>query len=83
MQLALCPDSLHFVRAAPVILVCRFGLPPLLAHHLAGLLAVDFQTEPLVEMITGIRGEPLFAAQAFPLMAFHTKHHCLPLFWHN
>jgi hypothetical protein len=78
MQLAPFPDSIHFVRAAPVVLVCRFGLPPLLARGLAGLPAPDFQTEPLVMMIAGIGGEPLIATQAFPLMAFHIKHHRKP-----
>jgi hypothetical protein len=83
MQLAPRPDSFHFVRAAPVLLVCRFRLPPLLARCLAGLPAFDFQTEPLVMVVAGIGGKPLFAASAFPLMAFHMKHHRKPLCCHN
>jgi hypothetical protein len=83
MQLAPCPDPLHFVRAAPVLLVCRFRLPPLLARCLAGLPAFDFQTELMVMMVAGIGGKPLFAASAFPLMAFHMKHHRKPLCCHN
>jgi len=75
MQLAPCPNPLNFVRAAPVATVCWFGLPPLLARCLAGLPAFDFQTEPLVMMVAGIGGKPLFTALAFPLMVFHKKHH--------
>jgi hypothetical protein len=83
MQLAPCPDSFHFVRAAPVATVRWFGLPTLLARCLAGLPAFDFQTELLVMVIAGIGGKPLFTALAFPLMAFHIKHHRKPLYWHN
>ena len=66
-----------------MVLVRRFGLPLLLARGLAGLPAADFQAEPLVVMIAGIGGEPLFAVQALPLMAFHVKHQRKPLYWHN
>jgi hypothetical protein len=83
MQLAPLPDSIHFIRAAPVFLVCRFRLPPFLARCLAGLPAFDFQTEPLVMVVAGIGGKPFFAALAFSLMAFHIKHHRKPLCWHN
>jgi hypothetical protein len=75
MQLAPRPNPLHLIRAAPVATVCWFGLPPLLARCLAGLPAFDFQTEPLVMMVAGIGGKPLFTALAFPLMVFHKKHH--------
>jgi hypothetical protein len=45
--------------------------------------AFNFQTEPLVMMIAGIGGKPLFAASASSLMAFHIKHHRKPPCWHN
>jgi hypothetical protein len=83
MQLAPRPNPLHFIRAAPVATVCRFGLPPLLARCLADLPAFNFQTEPLVMVVAGIGDEPFFAAAAFSLMAFHIKHHRKPLYWHN
>jgi hypothetical protein len=83
MQLAPGPNSLHFVRAAPVVLVCWFGLPPLLARCLASLPAFDFQTELLVMVVAVIGGKPLFAALAFPLMAFHIKRHRKPLCWNE
>jgi hypothetical protein len=83
MQLAPRPYPLHFIRAAPVAVVCWFGLPPLLARRLAGLPAFNFQTEPLVMLVAGIGGKPLFAALAFSLMAFHKKRHRKPPHWHN
>jgi hypothetical protein len=83
MQLAPRPNPLHFIRAAPVVTVCWFGLPPLLTRCLAGLPAFDFQTEPLVMVIARIGGKQSFAAAAFSLMAFHKKHHRKPLCWHN
>jgi hypothetical protein len=83
MQLAPRPNPLHFVRAAPVFLVCRFRLPPLLARRLAGLPAFDFLTELLVMVVAGIGGKPLFTTAAFPLMAFHIKHHGKPPCWQN
>jgi hypothetical protein len=48
-----------------VAVVCWFGLPPLLARRLAGLPALNFQTEPLVMVIAGIGGKPLFTAETF------------------
>jgi len=82
MRLAPRPDSLHFVRAAPVVLVCRFGLPLFLARRFAGFPAAGFGAEQLVMMIAGVSGEPLFAARAFSatVFVFHTKHHHLPLY---
>ncbi len=73
MQLAPRPNPLHFIRAAPVFLVCRFRLPTLLARRLTGLPAFDFQTELLVMVVAGIGGEPLFAgkASATALFVFH------------
>jgi hypothetical protein len=57
-------------------------LPLFLAHRFARFPAADFGAEPLVMMITGISGEPLFAAKAFAaeVFVFHTKHHHLPLY---
>jgi hypothetical protein len=75
MQLAPGPDSLHFVRAAPVFLICRFRLPPLLAGSLTGLSAFKFQTELLVMVVAGIGGEPFFTATTFAAVMFHFKHH--------
>jgi hypothetical protein len=83
MQLAPLPNPIHFVRAAPVVTVCWFGLPTFLARCLAGLPAFDFQTEPLVMMVAGIGGKPFIAAAAFSLMVFHKKHHRKPQSWHN
>jgi hypothetical protein len=71
MQLAPRPNPLHFIRAAPVVTVRWFGLPTLLTRCLAGLPAFSFQTEPLVMVVAGIGGKPIFAASAFSLMMFH------------
>ena len=65
MQLPPRPNPLHFIRATPVATVRWFGLPTLLARCLAGLPAFDFQTEPLVMVIAGIGGKPLFTAETF------------------
>jgi hypothetical protein len=83
MQLAPRPDSFHFVRAAPVLLVYRFRLPPLLARCLTGFPAADFSAEPLVMVVAGIGGEPFFAAKApaSALFVFHLKHRQLPKFF--
>jgi hypothetical protein len=83
MQLAPGPDPLHFVRPAPVFLICRFRLPPFLARRLARFPAAHFGAEPLVMMIAGIGGEPFFTARAPAMMAFHIKHHHLSSCRHN
>ena len=48
-----------------------------MAENLAGFAATCPLAEPLVMMIAGIGGEPLFAAKAFAATVFllHTKHH--------
>ena len=47
-----------------------------MAENLAGFAATCPLAEPLVMMIAGIGGEPLFAAKAFAArgLVFHTKH---------
>jgi hypothetical protein len=82
MRLAPRPNSFDFFRATPVALVYRFGLPLFLARCFAGFPAANFGAEPLVMMITGISGEPFFAAKAFAatVFVFHTKHHHLKLY---
>jgi hypothetical protein len=47
-----------------------------MAENLAGCAATCPLAEPLVMMIAGIGGEPLFAAKAFAatVFVFHTKH---------
>jgi hypothetical protein len=54
-----------------------------MAENLAGFAATCPLAESLVMVIAGIGGKPLFAALAFPLMAFHIKHHRKPPYWHN
>jgi hypothetical protein len=56
-------------------LICRFRLPPLLTRCLAGLSALEFQTELLVMVVAGIGGEPFFTATTFAAVMFHFKHH--------
>jgi len=65
IRLAPHPDSFHFIRAAPVISVRWFRVPPFLARRLAGFATADFGAEPLVMMIPGIGGEPFFAVVTF------------------
>jgi hypothetical protein len=57
--------SFYFVWTAPVVAICRFGRPSLLAQTFAGLLTLDFDAEPLVMVVAGISVEPLFTMVTF------------------
>jgi len=58
------PNPLHFLGAAPVILIGRFSPPAGLAQCLAGLLAVGLRTESLVVATARIGQEQLLTTQA-------------------
>ena len=57
--------SSYFAGAAPVVAICRFSRPSLLAQKFACLLTMDFDAEPLVMVVAGISIEPLFTVVTF------------------
>jgi len=58
-------DSFYFAGATPVVAICRFSRPSLLAQKFASLLTLDFDAEPLVMAVAGISIEPLLTMVTF------------------
>jgi len=75
--------ALQLIRPTPVIPVFRFGVPVFLAQGFAGFFTGGCRTKKLAMATPGIGNENLFAANAPLVMAFHIKHHRLPLCWNN
>ena len=78
MALSPLPHPLHFIRAAEVTGVLRFGQPASLTGSFAGFPTAHLGAELLVMRIATVRSEDLSAAQAFHRDARKSMTGCYP-----